>query len=100
MGIGLLETTQAQATGVGITFGIVATVNEALDDPQMRHAGALVPFADGQGLTVMTPFHIDGVSKTPAARAPSIGQHNEEVYMGLLGMSRERFDALKTAKVI
>jgi crotonobetainyl-CoA:carnitine CoA-transferase CaiB-like acyl-CoA transferase len=68
--------------GVGVTFGIVATVNEAMDDPQMRHAGALVPFADGQGLTVMTPFHIDGVSKVPAARAPSIGQHNESVLQG------------------
>jgi crotonobetainyl-CoA:carnitine CoA-transferase CaiB-like acyl-CoA transferase len=65
--------------GVGVTFGIVATVNEALDDPQMRHAGALVPFADGQGMTVMTPFHIDGVDKIPAARAPSVGQHNEAV---------------------
>jgi crotonobetainyl-CoA:carnitine CoA-transferase CaiB-like acyl-CoA transferase len=65
--------------GVGVTFGIVATVNEALDDPQMRHAGALVPFGDGHGLTVMTPFHIDGVAKVPASRAPSVGQHNESV---------------------
>jgi crotonobetainyl-CoA:carnitine CoA-transferase CaiB-like acyl-CoA transferase len=67
--------------GVGITFGIVATVNEAMEDPQMRHAGALEPFADGQGLTVMTPFHIDGVDKVPARRAPSIGQHNESVLL-------------------
>ena len=65
--------------GVGVTFGIVATVNEALDDPQMRHAGALVPFGDGQGMTVMTPFHIDGVEKVPAQRAPSVGQHNAAV---------------------
>ncbi|HBK04261.1 MAG TPA: carnitine dehydratase [Acetobacteraceae bacterium] len=65
--------------GVGVTFGIVATVNEAMDDPQMRHAGALVPFADGEHLTVMTPFHIDGVEKVPARRAPSIGQHNQAV---------------------
>ncbi|HEX2940312.1 MAG TPA: CoA transferase, partial [Rhodopila sp.] len=61
---------------VGVTFGIVATVNEALADQQMRDSGALVPFADGQGLTVMTPFHIDGVEKVPAARAPAVGQHN------------------------
>jgi formyl-CoA transferase len=27
----------------------------------------------------MTPFHIDGVEKIPAARAPSVGQHNEAV---------------------
>jgi formyl-CoA transferase len=47
----------------------------------MRHAGALVPFADGRGLTVMTPFHIDGVEKIPASRAPSVGQHNEAVLL-------------------
>jgi crotonobetainyl-CoA:carnitine CoA-transferase CaiB-like acyl-CoA transferase len=64
---------------VGVTFGIVATVNEALDDPQMRLAGALVPFEDGRNLTVMTPFHIDGVEKVPARRAPSVGQDNESV---------------------
>jgi crotonobetainyl-CoA:carnitine CoA-transferase CaiB-like acyl-CoA transferase len=64
---------------VGVTFGIVATVNEAMDDPQMRHAGALEPFDDGEHLTVMTPFHIDGVAKIPPRRAPSIGQHNESV---------------------
>jgi formyl-CoA transferase len=64
---------------VGVTFGIVATVNEALDDPQMRHAGALVPFADGQHLTVATPFHIDGVEKIPAQRAPSVGQHSDPI---------------------
>ena len=33
--------------GVGVTFGMVATVNEVLDDPQMRAIGALVPFAEG-----------------------------------------------------
>jgi formyl-CoA transferase len=65
--------------GVGVTFGIVATVNEALDDPQMRHSGALAPFADGRELTVMTPFHIDGEDKVAASRAPSVGQHNEAV---------------------
>jgi crotonobetainyl-CoA:carnitine CoA-transferase CaiB-like acyl-CoA transferase len=64
---------------VGVTFGIVATVNEALEDPQMRHAGALVPFSDGKGLTIATPFHIDGVEKVQASRAPSVGQHNAAV---------------------
>lgn len=70
---------RAVLDAVGVTFGIVATVDEALDDPQMRDAGALVPFADGDGLTVMTPFHLDGVEKVPAARAPSVGQHNDAV---------------------
>jgi crotonobetainyl-CoA:carnitine CoA-transferase CaiB-like acyl-CoA transferase len=85
--------------GVGVTFGIVATVNEAMDDPQMRHAGALVPFADGQGLTVMTPFHIDGVTKTPATRAPSVGQHNEAV-LREAGYTADDIDRLRGLGVV
>ncbi|MBS0643864.1 MAG: CoA transferase [Proteobacteria bacterium] len=81
---------------VGITFGIVATVNEALHDPQMRHCGALVPFADGQGLTISTPFHIDGVEKVPPQRAPSVGQHNAAVLRdaGYTGDDIERLRGL------
>ena len=62
-----------------MTFGGVAAVNETSDDTQMRQIGALVPFADGQGLTVSSPFHIDEEKKVAARRAPSIGQHNDEV---------------------
>jgi crotonobetainyl-CoA:carnitine CoA-transferase CaiB-like acyl-CoA transferase len=85
--------------GVGITFGIVATVNEALDDEQMRHAGALVPFADGQNLTVMTPFHIDGVDKVPAQRAPSVGQHNRSVLLEA-GYSADDIERLRGLGVV
>jgi len=65
--------------GVGVTFGIVGTVDEALDDPQMQACGALVPWADGKGLTVSTPFHVDGVAKLPPRRAPGLGQHTDDV---------------------
>lgn len=85
--------------GVGVTFGIVGTVNEALDDPQMRHAGALVPFADGQGLTVMSPFHIDGVEKVPARRAPSVGQDNEAV-LREAGYAEAEIDRLRGLGVV
>ena len=84
---------------VGITFGIVATVNEAMTDPQMRHAGALVPFGDGDGLTVMTPFHIDGVEKVPAQRAPSVGQHNAAVLRDA-GYSTDEIERLRGLGVV
>ena len=85
--------------GVGVTFGIVATVNEARDDPQMRRCGALEPFADGEQLTVMTPFHVDGVDKVAAQRAPSIGQHND-VVLQEAGYSREAIDRLRGLGVL
>jgi crotonobetainyl-CoA:carnitine CoA-transferase CaiB-like acyl-CoA transferase len=74
-----LDDWRAILDGVGVTFGIVGTVNEVLDDQQMRDSGALVPFADGEHLTVSSPFHIDGVDKVPAQRAPKLGQHSEAV---------------------
>jgi crotonobetainyl-CoA:carnitine CoA-transferase CaiB-like acyl-CoA transferase len=64
---------------VGVTFGIVGTVDETLTDQQMQDSGALVPFADGHTLTVSAPFHLEGVNKIPAQRAPSIGQHSDEI---------------------
>jgi formyl-CoA transferase len=63
----------------GVTFGPVSSVNEAADDVQARAIGALVPFADGAGLTVSSPFHLDGETKVAPARAPAVGQHSESV---------------------
>jgi formyl-CoA transferase len=74
-----LDAWRAILDSVGVTFGIVGTVNEVLDDQQMQDSGALVPFADGEQLTVSSPFHIDGVDKVPAQRAPHLGQHSEAV---------------------
>ncbi|MGK0172228.1 MAG: crotonobetainyl-CoA:carnitine CoA-transferase CaiB-like acyl-CoA transferase [Gammaproteobacteria bacterium] len=65
--------------GVGVTFGIVGTIDEALTDEQMQACGALVPFADGKGLTVSTPFHIEGVDKRAPDRAPGMGEHTDDV---------------------
>jgi len=84
---------------VGVTFGIVATVDEALDDPQMRHAGALAPFADGQGLTVMTPFHVDSVEKVAAQRPPAVGQHNAAILQDA-GYTRDEIETLRRLSVV
>jgi formyl-CoA transferase len=43
------------------------------------------------------------LSATPGAirsPAPELGQHNDEVYLGLLGMNSDRYARLKTQKVI
>lgn len=64
---------------IGVTFGVVATVDEALDDPQMRACGALVPFDGGDMMTISSPFDINGLSKTPARRAPGVGEHSVDL---------------------
>ena len=63
----------------GVTFGAVQSVDEASGDLQFQQIGALVPFADGEGLTVSSPFHLDGETKVAPRRAPSVGQHTDEV---------------------
>ncbi|MFN8103021.1 MAG: hypothetical protein U0U69_01000 [Acidimicrobiia bacterium] len=43
------------------------------------------------------------MSRTPGAvgrGAPRLGEHNDEVYRGLLGMTREELDRLKDAGVV
>ena len=63
----------------GVTFGAVFSVDEAGEDAQSRRIGALVPFADGQGLTVSSPFHLDGETKAAPRRAPAVGEHTDAV---------------------
>ena len=63
----------------GVTFCGVHSVDETSSDAQFQQIGALVPFGDGKGLTVSSPFHLDGETKVAPRRAPSVGQHTDEV---------------------
>ena len=78
----------------GVTFGPVCSVDEAADDAQAREIGALVPFADGKGLTVSSPFHLDDATKIAPVRAPAVGQHSEQV-LREAGYSAEEIARLK-----
>lgn len=83
----------------GVTFGTVSTVNETSDDMQMQQSGGLVPFADGRGMTVSSPFHIDGETKVAPQRAPSIGQHTDTV-LREAGYSAEEIERLRSLGVL
>ena len=83
----------------GVTFGAVFSVDEAADDRQAREIGALVPFADGLGLTVSSPFDVDGVPKVAPRRAPAVGQHSEAVLRDA-GYADDEIARLKTLGVL
>ena len=83
----------------GVTFGAVFTVDEAGDDRQARDIGALVPFADGAGLTVSSPFDLDATVKVAAVRAPAVGQHSESVLRGA-GYSTDEIARLASLGVL
>jgi crotonobetainyl-CoA:carnitine CoA-transferase CaiB-like acyl-CoA transferase len=86
-------------SAAGVTFGAVHSVDEASGDGQFRQIGALVPFADGNGLTVSCPFHLDGETKVAPRRAPSVGQHTDEV-MREAGYSTDEIGRLRTLGVL
>jgi crotonobetainyl-CoA:carnitine CoA-transferase CaiB-like acyl-CoA transferase len=83
----------------GVTFGAVFSVDEAADDAQARKIGALVPFADGAGMTVSSPFHLDGATKVAPVRAPAVGQHSVAVLRDA-GYSADEIARLKTLGVL
>ena len=83
----------------GVTFGPVCSVDEAADDAQSREIGALVPFADGAGLTVSSPFHLDGETKVAPVRAPAVGQHSETVLRDA-GYSADEIARLRSLGVL
>ena len=64
----------------GLTFGIVAKVDDHIADAQLEANGLLPEFVDGYGLrTVDSPFYLDGEAKHPPRMAPGIGQHTREI---------------------
>ena len=65
----------------GLTVGVVARSEDALEDLQMRAVGALVPGdgIPGSGLTVSSPFQVDGEEKVRPRASPAVGQHSDEV---------------------
>ncbi|KAI9022383.1 L-carnitine dehydratase/bile acid-inducible protein F [Hyaloraphidium curvatum] len=67
----------------GITFSLVATLEDATTDEQARAAGIFVPFAHGPGEAVDSPVHLEGESKVPFRRASSTGEDTVEVLRGL-----------------
>jgi formyl-CoA transferase len=83
----------------GVTIGTVALVDEISDDAQLQQIGGLVPFADGRGLTVSSPFHIDGETKVAPQRAPSVGQHSD-VVLREAGYSSEEIERLRALGVL
>ena len=82
----------------------VNTIGEVLADRQLRSRDFFVELEHpelGVTLTYPGPF-VKATETEPVVRfrAPLIGEHNEEVYVGELGFSREELADLKARGVI
>jgi formyl-CoA transferase len=83
----------------GLIFGIVADMEEIAEDPQILASEALVTFADGSSLTVNSPFWLAGQQKAKPQRAPSVGEHSDEV-LREAGFPEAEIRILRTEGVI
>src|SRR5262249_17286589 len=84
-------------SGVHVTFGAVRDPQQVIDDPQVRANEIVVPLEGAGGkltTTISSPFQIRGVAKTPARRAPQLGEHNAAV-LAEIGFSAAEADALR-----
>jgi succinyl-CoA---D-citramalate CoA-transferase len=86
-----------------VPAGLIYRAPEMLEDPhfQAREAIVSTPHPDFGELKMQNVApklsHTPGRVRSPS---PSLGQHNDEIYRGMLGLSAERYAQLKAAKVI
>jgi formyl-CoA transferase len=88
----------------GVPAGMVATAEDMYVDPHLRARGFLItqehpaPFGrlEHSGVTV----HLSETPGTYRTPMPTMGQHNVEIYGGLLGMSAEEVKRLEGEKVL
>jgi formyl-CoA transferase len=87
----------------GVPAGLIYRAPEMLADPhfQAREAIVTVPHPDFGELKMQNVA--PKLSETPGSirtPSPELGQHNDEIFLNLLGMQRERYESLKSRKVI
>ncbi len=81
----------------------VLDVADLFEDPQMRSRGALQEVDQpgvGPVLLSRTPYHFSETAVAISGAAPRLGEDNERVLVGILGYSKEQFDALSKAGVL
>jgi len=88
----------------GIPAGPILSAGQIAEDPHFAGARNMFPTMEQPGIG---QFRITAMpikfTETPTGvqrPCPSLGQHNEEIYTGLLGMTPEQLDTLKQQGII
>jgi formyl-CoA transferase len=97
----IIETLSA----AGVISGPINTVAEVVNDPQLRARGMLVEHHDERlGRPVLGPGITPVLSESPGsvrnAGSARPGQHNDDVYLGLLGKSTDEIEQLRASGAI
>src|SRR6266581_4585681 len=88
----------AELADLEICFGPVATLGEALADPQVRHRGMVVE-VDGGRRTLGNPIKLSDTPPTIRTPPPALGEHTDAV-LASLGYSRGDIEGLRARGVV
>ncbi|MGZ4120691.1 MAG: CaiB/BaiF CoA transferase family protein [Actinomycetota bacterium] len=86
-----------------VPVSAVYSVDRIVEDPQVRARGSIVTVDDPVLGPVRQQGPVPRLDRTPlriARGAPALGEHNEEVYLGLLEMERVEYEALRGDGII
>ena len=87
----------------GVPAGQIYRAPEMLEDPHFEAREAIVAVPHPQFGTLRMQNVVPKLSATPGRirrPSPGLGEHNEAVYRELLGLTAERYAALKASRVI
>jgi formyl-CoA transferase len=100
------ERTKAEAMEelgrANVPAGAVLSTADLSADPYLRERGTIVTVEHPvQGEVVMPGNSMKlSASRVPVEPAPSLGEHNEEVYAGMLGVTADELEGLRQAGAI
>jgi formyl-CoA transferase len=86
-----------------VPSGLIYRAPEMLADPHFKAREAIVTTRHPQFGELRMQNVAPKLSETPGrvrTPAPELGEHNEEIYLKLLGLTAERYAALKAARVV
>lgn len=87
----------------GVPVSLVYNAEDISKDPHYQARDMIIDVDDPTVGRVPHPAPVPKLSRTPGqvyAPAPTLGQHNSEVYEGLLGLSSSDIDALRAEGII
>ena len=87
----------------GVPAGLIYRAPEMLQDPHFKARDAIVSVQHPDFGELRMQNVAPKLSETPGSirnPSPHLGEHNDEIYLKLLALPRERYEALKRAKVI
>ena len=92
----LLDAQEVPVSGIN-------SIADIFEDPHFQARGSIIEVDDAVLGTTKMPDIVPRLSRTPGRvehLAPALGEHNDEVYRGLLGFSSEKLAELKEEGVI